>query len=127
MEAHTRELACEIGPAIENMTGLFPNRTNVQLLKVIDRNKIRIEIWERGAGYTLASGSSSSAAAAVAYKMGACDGDIMVHCPGGEIGIQIDADFQVRMTGPATRVGTYDMDEGVMTQVVPIHGSPLSL
>ena len=123
MEAHTRKLICEIGPVIENMTELFPNRTNIQLLRVEDRKNIHIEIWERGAGYTLASGSSSSAAAAVAYKMGACDGDIMVHCPGGNIGIKIDADFQVTMTGPATRVGTYDMDDGVMTQAVPIHAS----
>jgi len=123
MEAHTRELACKIGPLIENMTTLFPNRTNVQLLQIEDRNNIRIEIWERGAGYTLASGSSSSAAAAVAYKMGACDGDMMVHCPGGDIGIRIGSDYQVNMTGPATRVGTYVMDEGVMTQKVPLHGS----
>ena len=64
LENHSKELAYEIGPIVENMTDRFPNRTNVQLLKVIDRNTIQIEIWERGAGYTLASGSSSSAAAA---------------------------------------------------------------
>ena len=109
-----------IGPVIENMTHIFPNRTNVQLLQVEDRNNIRIEIWERGAGYTLASGSSSSAAAAVAHKMGACDGDIMVHCPGGDIGIRIDQEFHVNMTGPATRVGTYEMDDQVISQDVPI-------
>ncbi len=120
MASHSPELACEIGPVIENMTHIFPNRTNVQLLQVEDRNNIRIEIWERGAGYTLASGSSSSAAAAVAHKMGACDGDIMVHCPGGDIGIRIDQEFHVNMTGPATRVGTYEMDDQVISQDVPI-------
>ena len=51
------------GPSIENHE-IFPNRTNVQFMEVIDRKNIRIEIWERGAGYTLASGSSSSAAGA---------------------------------------------------------------
>ncbi len=66
------ELAKEFGPLLETHTN-FPNRTNVQFLKVLDRANIRIEIWERGAGYTLASGSSSSAAAAVAHKLGLVD------------------------------------------------------
>ena len=57
----------------------------MQFLKVLDRNNIRIEIWERGAGYTLASGSSSSAAAAVAHRLGLCDRAITVHMPGGEL------------------------------------------
>jgi diaminopimelate epimerase len=63
------ELARQFGPLLETHAN-FPNRTNVQFLKVLDRANIQIEIWERGAGYTLASGSSSSAAAAVAHKLG---------------------------------------------------------
>ena len=62
-------LARQFGPLLETHAN-FPNRTNVQFLKVRDRRNIQIEIWERGAGYTLASGSSSSAAAAVAHKLG---------------------------------------------------------
>ena len=89
----------------------FPNRTNVQFLKFIDRNNIQIEIWERGAGYTLASGSSSCAAAAVAHRIGLCDRDITVHMPGGKIAIHIDSDFAIRMTGPATRVASMNFDE----------------
>jgi diaminopimelate epimerase len=54
----TEQLARELGPIIENHPK-FPNRINMQLLKVIDRDQIQIEIWERGAGYTLASGTSS--------------------------------------------------------------------
>ena len=61
----SEKMARHLGPMLE-IHPLFPHRTNVQLLKVIDRENIQIEIWERGAGYTLASGSSSSAAAAVA-------------------------------------------------------------
>jgi len=99
----------EIGPTLENHAN-FPNRTNVQLLQILDRNNIRIEIWERGAGYTLASGSSSSAAGAVARKMGACDEEIVVHMPGGKIDLSIDDDFNVIMKGPATRVGTMVLD-----------------
>ena len=55
----------------------------MQLLEVIDRNNIKIEIYERGAGYTLASGSSSCAAASAAYKLGLVDNKIKVHMPGG--------------------------------------------
>jgi diaminopimelate epimerase len=83
----------------------FPRRTNVQFLQVLDRNNIRIEIWERGAGYTLASGSSSSASAAVARKLGLVDKSITVHMPGGEIQIELSDDYDVLMTGSVTRVG----------------------
>ncbi len=104
------KLAKKDGAAIE-VHSQFPNRTNVQFLKAIDRNNIQIEIWERGAGYTLASGSSSSAAAAVAHRIGLCDKQITVHMPGGQIGIEIGDDFAIRMTGPATRVAGMDFDE----------------
>ena len=97
------EEARRLGPLIENEPR-FPNRTNVQFMKVVDRSNIQIEIWERGAGYTLASGSSSSAAAAVAYRLGLCDGQITVHMPGGKIEIKIAEDFAVSMTGTVTRV-----------------------
>ena len=103
------EIAMRLGPILENHPN-FPNRTNVQFLQVLDRNRIRIEIWERGAGYTLASGSSSSAAGAVARKMGACDQNIIVEMPGGEIKLEIDEEFKVKMTGPATRVASMELD-----------------
>lgn len=98
------ELAHRYGPALE-VHPLFPNKTNVQFLQVIDRQNIRIEIWERGAGYTLASGSSSSAAASVAHRLGMVDDKLTVHMPGGEIGIEINpSDYAVRMTGSVTQV-----------------------
>ena len=95
--------AKEMGSLIENEPR-FPNRTNVQFMKIVDRANIQIEIWERGAGYTLASGSSSSAAAAVAHRLGLCDSQITVHMPGGNIEIKISDDFAVSMTGAVTRV-----------------------
>ncbi len=104
------ELAHEFGPLLEIHRN-FPNRTNVQFLKVRDRANIQIEIWERGAGYTLASGSSSSAAAAVAHKLGHCDRAISVHMPGGVIAIEIGDDYAIRMTGGVTKVA-----EGVMAE-----------
>jgi diaminopimelate epimerase len=91
------------GPLVEK-DARFPNRTNVQFMKVLDRANIQIEIWERGAGYTLASGSSASAAAAVAYRLDFCDGKIAVHMPGGKIDITVSTDFFVSMMGPVTRV-----------------------
>lgn len=95
--------AKEMGPLIENEPR-FPNRTNVQFMKILDRSNIQIEIWERGAGYTLASGSSSSAAAAVAHRLGLCDSQITVHMPGGNIGIEVAEEFSIKMTGTVTRV-----------------------
>ena len=96
-------VARKYGPKIET-TQRFPNRTNVQFMKVLDRSNIRIEIWERGAGYTLASGSSSSAAAAVAKRLGLCDSEIKVHMSGGQIYITVSDNFSITMTGPATKV-----------------------
>jgi diaminopimelate epimerase len=105
-------LAREFGPLIEVHPD-FPKRTNVQFLKVLDRRNIQIEIWERGAGYTLASGSSSSAAAAVAHKLGLCDRSITVHMPGGKLAIEIGEDFDILMTGPVTKVA-----EGVIANEI---------
>ncbi|MGJ8654030.1 MAG: diaminopimelate epimerase [Opitutaceae bacterium] len=110
-------IACKDGAALE-VHEQFPNRTNVQFLKALDRNNIQIEIWERGAGYTLASGSSSSAAAAVAHRIGLCDRDITVHMPGGKIAITIGDDYQIRMAGPATRVATMEFDPEALSFVV---------
>jgi len=97
------ELARRYGPELE-VHPLFPRRTNVQFLKVLDRANIQIEIWERGAGYTLASGSSSSAAAAVAHRLGLVDRSVQVHMPGGTIGIEIGEGFSILMTGTVNKV-----------------------
>jgi diaminopimelate epimerase len=105
-------LAKQYGPLLENHV-LFPNRTNVQFLKVLDRKNIQIEIWERGVGYTLASGSSSCASAAVARKLGICDTQITVHMPGGNIEISIDDEFRVTMTGPVTRVADGNLSQEI--------------
>ena len=103
-------LAKQYGPFLEAHP-LFPHRTNVQFVKIIDRKNIRIEIWERGAGYTLASGSSSCASAAAALKLGLCDPDITVHMPGGRIEVSLDAAFRAVMTGPVTRVAKGHLSE----------------
>jgi diaminopimelate epimerase len=106
----TAKFSRQYGPLLETHPN-FPKRTNVQFLKVLDRANIQIEIWERGAGYTLASGSSSSAAAAVAHRLGWCDEAITVHMPGGKISIQIGDNYSISMTGPVTKVA-----EGIISE-----------
>ena len=108
-EPITPELAQKYGPLIE-IDSRFPHRTNVQFLEVLDRQNIRIEIWERGAGYTLSSGSSSTAAAGVAYKLGLCGPNVTVHMPGGDLVISFSKDLAATMTGPVTRICDGSMD-----------------
>jgi diaminopimelate epimerase len=110
-------MAREFGPALE-VHSIFPRRTNVQFMKVIDRANIRIEIWERGAGYTLASGSSSSASAAVAHRLGLVDRAVTVRMPGGKIEIEIGDDYAIRMTGPVTRVGDGELQAEMLEGAV---------
>jgi diaminopimelate epimerase len=108
-EEPSAELACRYGPLIER-DARFPNRTNVQFMRISDRGNIRIEIWERGAGYTLASGSSATAAAAVAHKLGLCDAAIVVHMPGGSLDITLSNGFVATMRGPVVRICSGVMD-----------------
>ena len=97
------QLAMEYGPKIEH-NPRFPHRTNVQFMKVINRNNICIEIWERGAGYTLASGTSSTAAAAVAHKLGFCESEITVTVPGGKVQVSLSEDFVATLKLPTTKI-----------------------
>jgi diaminopimelate epimerase len=91
------------GPLIENHP-MFPNRINTQFAKVISRKEVEILIWERGAGYTLASGSSSSAVASALYKKGLIDADVTIKMPGGILKIEIQPDFHIRMTGEVREI-----------------------
>lgn len=106
-----KESVLKFGPLLEKHQR-FPQRINVQFAKVIDRNNIRIEIWERGAGYTLASGSSSSAVASSAYRLGYVDSEVTIHMPGGELTISINEDYKIRIMGSVTKVaeGTYTQE-----------------
>ena len=96
------DLARRLGPLVENHP-LFPERTNVQFAEVLDRHNLKIEIWERGAGYTLASGSSSCAAASVAKKLGLVEGLVNVSMPGGCLSLDLSGP-SVKMTGPAVKI-----------------------
>lgn len=84
----------------------FPNRTNVQFAKVRTRGEIELRIWERGAGETSASGSSSCAVAAVAHRLGLVDSEIEMHMPGGILLVSIDDHGEIRLIGPVEEVGS---------------------
>ncbi len=93
------------GPLLENHS-LFPNRINVQFVKIISENLVEVLIWERGAGYTLASGSSSCAVASVLVKRGLADRHIIVKMQGGLLTIEIDKNWNIRMTGEVREIAS---------------------
>ena len=97
------------GPLLENHP-LFPNRINVQFAKVLSDHEAQILIWERGAGYTLASGSSSCAASSVLVKRGLIKGDLTMFMQGGSLKIHIDNNWNIRMTG-----GVRTIAEGILS------------
>jgi diaminopimelate epimerase len=98
-----KEETLTYGPLIENHN-LFPNRINVQFVRVIANDLIEMEIWERGAGYTLASGSSSCAVAAVVKKLGLTKENVTLKMPGGTLQITIDKDWNIRMAGEVKEI-----------------------
>jgi diaminopimelate epimerase len=105
-------LVRRLGPLVERHPA-FPNRTNVQWARVASRSEVDILIWERGAGWTLASGSSSSAVACAAVRNGLCDhGLVTVRMPGGMLSIEVRPDWSIRLQGPAEEVysGTFSQD-----------------
>ncbi len=108
-EPVTRERCLELGPLLER-DPLFPNRTNVQLAEVVDRRHARIEIWERGAGYTLASGTSASAVAAALIRLELTDSTLDVRMPGGSLTVRQRAGGGLVQSGPAQRVFTATVD-----------------
>jgi len=108
--------AKKFGSIIENDIR-FPNRTNVQFVRRLSKSSIQIDIWERGAGYTLASGSSSTAAASVMYSLGLCDENIDVHMPGGVINIAIDKNYFATMTGAVCKICDCDFTDEALNSL----------
>ncbi len=103
MEALDEAGIRRLGPLLEHHA-LFPNRINVQFARVISRSEVGILIWERGAGYTLASGSSSCAVAAACVRHGLTDRDVRITMPGGVLEVSVGPDWSLRMAGPASEV-----------------------
>ena len=101
----SRQDLINLGPQLENHR-LFPRRINVQLVVPIGPKSIFILIWERGAGETQASGSSSCAAASAAVRKGIVESPVAVKSPGGTLHIDVTNDFDLTMKGPVAEVAT---------------------
>jgi len=105
-----------LGPKIEKHAA-FPKGTNVQFAQVVSRSEVRILIWERGAGYTLASGSSSCAVAAACHRRGLVDGNVVVSMPGGSLAIAIAEDGEIRMHGPVEEICEGDLSPDLLRRL----------
>jgi diaminopimelate epimerase len=92
-----------IGPLVERHAA-FPNRTNVQLARATSRSDVELLIWERGAGETQASGSSSCAVVAACRHLDLVDDDVTAHMPGGELHVRIDAEGRLWLRGPVEEI-----------------------
>ncbi|MBI4493249.1 MAG: diaminopimelate epimerase [Chloroflexi bacterium] len=105
-----------LGPKIEHHPA-FPNRTNVQFAQVVSRSEVRIVIWERGAGETLASGSSSCAVAAACQRLGLVDSEVTISMPGGQLHIALAAQGDLWMRGPVEEVCHGDFSPDLLRRV----------
>ncbi len=110
LEEVNRKKALQLGPYVENAR-YFPNRINMQLCRIIDDSNIQIEIYERGAGYTCASGTGACAAAAAAHRLNLIGSKVTVHMHGGELFVEFAEDGRIYMTGPVVYVGKITLEE----------------
>jgi len=105
-----------LGPKIERHPS-FPNRINVQFAKVVARDRVSILIWERGAGWTLASGTSSCGVASACVKHGLTDRRVTVESPGGELTVAVAENWDLTLAGPVSEIGrgrlSADLVEGL--------------
>nr|NIP39516.1 diaminopimelate epimerase [Candidatus Dadabacteria bacterium]NIS09838.1 diaminopimelate epimerase [Candidatus Dadabacteria bacterium]NIV41315.1 diaminopimelate epimerase [Candidatus Dadabacteria bacterium]NIY22883.1 diaminopimelate epimerase [Candidatus Dadabacteria bacterium] len=106
----------KLGPMLENHE-LFPNRTNVQFARVVSPTEVQALIWERGAGYTLASGSSSCAVASACVKNNLTDRKLSVIMPGGILSIEVNNDWTLRMKGPSEQVFEGDFSPELLERI----------
>lgn len=102
------------GPLIEN-SSLFPNRINVQFAQRLSDSEAKILIWERGAGFTLASGSSSCAVASVLVKRGLTGKSLKIKMIGGELKISLDTDWNIKMTGEVKETASGHLSEELVS------------
>jgi diaminopimelate epimerase len=100
-----------LGPIIEN-DPLFPERINVNIASIAGPAHLKLRVWERGAGLTLACGTGACATAVAAIKSGRVSSPVTVSLPGGDLEIAWQAGGTIRMTGPATHVFTGEADWG---------------
>ncbi|MDR3250743.1 MAG: diaminopimelate epimerase [Tannerella sp.] len=99
-----------VGPAIEN-NPLFPNRTNVEFVEVKDRTNVRMRVWERGSGITMACGTGACATLAVCAARAKTAREALIEMDGGTLSILWDSDNHIQMTGDAVTVFEGDIND----------------
>jgi diaminopimelate epimerase len=111
--------AAALGPRIE-ADPIFPERVNVTFAEIIARDHVKAQVWERGAGLTLACGSAACATMVAASRLGLMERKGRVRLPGGELIIEWRAsDDHVLMTGPVEYEGTFVLDDALFEAATP--------
>jgi diaminopimelate epimerase len=118
----SREQALQLGPVVSRHR-LFPSGINVQFAAIRDRSNVDAEVWERGSGYTLASGSSACAIACVAHALELTEPTVTVHMPGGRLSITITPSREVFLTGEACAVAEGTLAPGLLKRLAALAGS----
>jgi diaminopimelate epimerase len=96
-----------VGPEVEKHPA-FPKRVNAEFVQVLSRRELRMRVWERGSGETLACGTGASAVCVAAVLNGLTDRHIVAHLPGGDLELEWGDSNEVFMTGPAVEVFSGD-------------------
>ncbi|MGH3005238.1 MAG: diaminopimelate epimerase [Gaiellaceae bacterium] len=105
-----------LGPLVENHSR-FPERTNVQLVRIDSPREATVGVWERGAGETLSSGTSAVAVAGAAVANGWCESPVTIHLAGGDLLVALDDAFNATLTGPAAEICSGDVSEELLDEV----------
>jgi diaminopimelate epimerase len=105
-----RDELLRLGPRVERHAR-FPERTNVQLVRVDGSSDVTVAVWERGAGETLSSGTSAVAVAAAAVQHGWCESPVTVHLAGGELVVSLDEGMNAKLVGPAEEICRLELSE----------------
>jgi diaminopimelate epimerase len=105
-----------LGPLVEKHER-FPERTNVQLVRIDGPHDVTVGVWERGAGETLSSGTSATAVAGAAVRHGWCESPVTVHLAGGDLEVVLDEELRARLIGPAEEICRLELSEELLASL----------
>jgi diaminopimelate epimerase len=105
-----------LGPLVESHAR-FPERTNVQLVRIDSAREATVGVWERGAGETLSSGTSAVAVAGASVANGWCQSPVTIHLAGGDLLVELDERLHARLTGPAQEICRGEVAEELLAEL----------
>jgi diaminopimelate epimerase len=118
-----RDAVLALGPLLEQHPR-FPNRTNVQLVRVDSPHAVTVGVWERGVGETMSSGTSACAAAAAAVRNGWCVSPVRAHLRGGDLDVELDERGHGLLTGPAEEICRGEVSDELVAAVATQTATP---